>query len=40
MGWRWDIFVGEFRSCVKVVVAVLNSPALTVHTVCVDVKHH
>ena len=30
----------EFRSCVKVEVAVLGSPSLTVRTVSVDVKQH
>ena len=30
----------ELRSCVKVEVAVLGSPSLTVHTVSVDVKQH
>ena len=30
----------ELRSCVKVEVAVLGSPSLTVRTVSVDVKQH
>ena len=32
--------MSEFRSCVKVEVAVLGSPSLIVRTVSVDVKQH
>ena len=36
----WDFCRAELRSCVKVEVAVLGSPSLTVHTVSVDAKQH
>ena len=40
LNWVYVCFTSEFRSCVKVEVAVLGSPPLTVLVVSVDVKQY